>query len=98
MRYRSRLDIISSVMRVASRNGASRTRIMYGAYISSRQAKEYLALLTEQGLVAYDGSGQVYKLTDRGRQFLKAADRMGRLVGPESEVRATQDTTIPSHS
>ena len=45
MRYRSRTEIISVILDAA--NGATKTKIMYHAFLSYAQMKEYLRVLTE---------------------------------------------------
>ena len=40
MKYRSRTEIVSAMLRIANR-GATKTRIMYGAYLSYAQVMEY---------------------------------------------------------
>lgn len=51
MKYRSRLEIIASMLQVASRGDASRTTIMYKSFISHAQLKEFLSFLLQKGLV-----------------------------------------------
>ena len=41
MKYRSRTDIVSQILEAAN-GGATKTKIMYEAYLSYAQPKEYL--------------------------------------------------------
>ncbi|HEX9320184.1 MAG TPA: winged helix-turn-helix domain-containing protein, partial [Nitrososphaeraceae archaeon] len=50
MKYRSRSDIIGLILEAAN-GGATKTKIMYKSYLSFAQLRDYLAMLTEQGLV-----------------------------------------------
>ena len=61
MKYRSRTDIITAVLRAAS-GGATKTKILYGAYLSYAQIKEYLDFLLAKDLLRCDEAG-VYTLT-----------------------------------
>ena len=55
MKNRTYHDILAKVLEAA--NGTDRTtktRIMYGAYLSSNQLKEYIAYCQGHGLISYD--------------------------------------------
>jgi predicted transcriptional regulator len=56
MKYRSRTEIVSNILDAA--NGkATKTKIMYKAFLSYPQLKEYLSVLTENNLIEYlDGT------------------------------------------
>ncbi len=79
MKYRSRTDIISQVL-LAANGGATKTKIMYSAYLSYAQLKEYLSVLLENGLIEYQQGEQKYKTTPKGLQFLKTYEDMGQMV------------------
>ena len=46
------------------------TEIMYRAYMSYEQFKEYLALVTARKLVEYNSTKKTYKITSAGKEFL----------------------------
>ncbi|MFL6431808.1 MAG: winged helix-turn-helix domain-containing protein, partial [Nitrososphaeraceae archaeon] len=48
MKYRSRTDIVGLILEAAN-GGATKTRIMYKAFLSYAQLKEYLTVLLEKG-------------------------------------------------
>lgn len=52
MKYRSRTDIVSQVLEAAN-GGATKTKIMYKAYLSYEQLKEYLMVLVQNDLLEY---------------------------------------------
>jgi predicted transcriptional regulator len=82
MRYRSRLEVIGSILRIVrSSSGTSKTRIMYGSYISSNQLKDYLGFALERGLLVYDEGTRTYRLTEKGQRFLNISDRVQQLLG-----------------
>ena len=64
----------------AAINGATKTRIMYGAYLSYAQVKEYLSFLIEKELIrAEEGSG-LYKLTQKGVQLLRVYEDISDMI------------------
>ena len=73
MKYRSRTDIVSQILEAASNdsNGATKTKIMYKAFLSYAQLKDYVNMLVENNLLRYDLDSQVFKTTEKGHKFLK---------------------------
>jgi predicted transcriptional regulator len=77
MKYRDRIDIISSVLEVANvGDDTTKTRIMYNANLSHDQLKEYLTVLTERDLLSYDLDSHTFKTTEKGLRFLEIYNRM----------------------
>ena len=65
MKYRGRTEIVSNILDAA--NGrATKTKIMYKAYLSYAQLKEYLSVLIENNLLEYIEGTQTYKTTEKG--------------------------------
>ena len=81
MKYRSRTDICSQILEAAN-GGTTKTRIMYNAYLSYAQLKEYLSVLTENGLLEYQEGEHKYKTTEKGLQFMRAYEHMNTMTGP----------------
>jgi predicted transcriptional regulator len=79
MKYRSRTDIAALILQAAN-GGAAKTKIMYRAFLSYAQLKEYLAVLLENGLVEYLGAEQIFKTTDKGSRFLHLYGQVGNLI------------------
>lgn len=52
------------------------TEIMYRAYMSYEQFKEYLALVTSKKLVEYNATRKTYKLTPVGKDFLVKCEKL----------------------
>jgi predicted transcriptional regulator len=80
MRYRSRTDIISEILDAANGGGATKTKIMYQAFISYSQMKEYLRVLTENDLLRYDAYTQTFKTTEKGLRFLNTYNQMDGMI------------------
>jgi predicted transcriptional regulator len=93
MKYRSRLEIIASMLQVASSGDASRTTIMYKSFISHAQLKEFLSFLMQKGLILeyHKGGGKshreertlLYKTTEKGIYLLHLYNEMNDLLGLE---------------
>ena len=79
MKYRSRTDIAALILEAAN-GGAAKTKIMYRAFLSYAQLKEYLAVLLENGLVEYLGAQQIFKTTDKGSRFLHLYSQVDNLI------------------
>jgi len=69
MKYRSRADITKDILDAAN-GGRTKTKIMYKAYLSYTQLKEYLSMLIENGLIKYDSSEMTFTTTAKGLQYL----------------------------
>ena len=80
MKYRSRNHIISEILDAANGGNATKTKLMYKAYLSFGQIKEYLSVLTENDLLSYDAHTQTFKTTQRGLMFLKAYNQMHDMI------------------
>jgi predicted transcriptional regulator len=93
MKYRSRSEIISLILETANK-GATRTRIMYGAYLSYSQLKEYLQFLQGKDLLMYEEGTNLYSLTAKGLECLSAIGEMNDMISltddkPRSQVKVT---------
>lgn len=85
MKYRSRTEIVAMILQ-SVRSGATKTKIMYKAYLSYTQIKEYLSFLQENDLIKYEEGAQVYIITEKGLQFLHAYDEISELVTPKVDA------------
>jgi predicted transcriptional regulator len=74
MKYRSRTEIASGILEAAN-GGTTKTKIMYKAFLSYAQLKEYLTMLTVNGLLANDPPS-TYKTTSKGLRYLDATRKM----------------------
>lgn len=67
-KYRDRLQIIASILSIASRK-AKKTQIMYQANLSYRLLCRYLVEVLDAGLVRFENEER-YVLTSKGKEFL----------------------------
>ncbi|HSF00866.1 MAG TPA: winged helix-turn-helix domain-containing protein [Nitrososphaeraceae archaeon] len=78
MKNRSRTEIVATILEAAN-GGATKTKIMYKAFVSYAQLREYLSVLLENNLIYLEGI-QTYKTTEKGLNFLKMHDEIGELL------------------
>ncbi len=79
MGNRSRTEIVSNILDAAN-GGATKTKIMYIAFLSYNQLKEYLSILMENNLIEYlDGIHQ-FKTTEKGLNLLNMHNEMAELL------------------
>ena len=79
MKYRSRTEIVGNILDAAN-GGATKTKIMYKAFLSYGQLKEYLSVLIENNLIEYRDGTRKFKTTEKGLNFLKMHNAIGELL------------------
>jgi|SRR5438270_2556266 len=81
MKYRSRTEIVSAMLSTTNGSGTTKTKIMYKAFLSYSQLKEYLSILVQNGLLSFDSVSQTYKTTPKGLKFLQLSEQLGGMFG-----------------
>ena len=84
MKYRSRTEIVAMILDAAN-GGATKTKIMYKAFLSYAQLREYLSVLIENALIEYVEGSQTYKTTEKGLNFLKMHNEIGELLSSTTQ-------------
>ena len=79
MKNRSRTEIVGNILDAAN-GGATKTKIMYIAFLSYGQLREYLSILIEHNLLEYIEGTQTYRTTEKGINFLKIYSEIGELL------------------
>ena len=79
MGNRSRTEIVGNILDAAN-GGATNTKIMYIAFLSFNQLKEYLSILIENNLIEYLDGTKTFKTTEKGLNFLKMHNEIGELL------------------
>ena len=69
-----------SMILEAGNGSATKTKIMYKAFLSYAQLKEYLSVLIENNLLEYLDGTQSYKTTEKGLNFLKMHNEISELL------------------
>jgi predicted transcriptional regulator len=80
MKHRSRTEIVCNILDAANGGGATKTNIMYTAFLSYAQLNEYLSVLIENNLLEYLDGTHKFKTTDKGLFFLKIHNEIGELL------------------
>ena len=80
MRYRSRIDIMSQILEAANGGGATKSKMMYKAFLNYVQLREFLTVLTEIKLLSYDGETHTFKTTEKGLRFLDTYNQIGDVM------------------
>jgi predicted transcriptional regulator len=79
MKYRSRTDIVALILEAAN-GGVTKTRIMYKAFLSYAQLKEYLTVLLEKDVLEYEDETQLFRTTEKGLQLLQMYNQFDEMM------------------
>ena len=79
MGNRSRTELVGSILDAAN-GGATKTKIMYIAFLSFNQLKEYLSILIENNLIEYLDGTKTFKTTEKGLNYLKMNNQIEELL------------------
>ena len=79
MKYRSRTEITAMILDTANME-TTKTKIMYNAYLSYNQVKEYISILLENNLLEYLEGARTFRTTEKGLNFLKMHREMAELL------------------
>ena len=85
MKYRSRTEIVRNILD-ATNGGATKTKIMYIAFLSYGQLKEYLSILIENNLIEYLDGTNKFKTTEKGLNFLKMHNQIEELLQTTTKI------------
>jgi predicted transcriptional regulator len=88
MGNRSRTEIVAMILDAANGGGGeTKTRIMYFAFLSYNQVKEYLSVLIENNLIEYLVGTHEFKTTQKGLNLLKVHNEMGELLQQSNTIK-----------
>ena len=79
MGNRSRTEIVGNILDAAN-GGATKTKIMYIAFLSYGQLNEYLSVLIENNLIEYLDGTKTFKTTEKGLKLLQMHNEMAQLL------------------
>ncbi|HEY9486002.1 MAG TPA: winged helix-turn-helix domain-containing protein [Nitrososphaeraceae archaeon] len=88
MGNRSRTEIVAMILDAANEGGGeTKTKIMYFAFLSYNQLKEYLSVLDENNLIEYLEGANKYKTTEKGLFFLKMHNELEELLLQSTTIK-----------
>jgi predicted transcriptional regulator len=87
MGNRSRTEIVAMILDAANEGGETKTKIMYFAFLSYNQVKEYLSILIENNLLEYLDGTHKFKTTEKGLFFLKMHNEIRKLLPQTSTIK-----------
>ena len=79
MKYRSRTDIVGLILEAAN-GGATKTKIMYKAFLSYAQLKEYLGVLLQNDVLEYEDETQLFRTTEKGLRLLQMYNQFDEMM------------------
>ena len=65
---------------LTANGGVTKTKIMYKAYLSYNQLREYLSILIENNLIEFLDGDNKFKTTEKGLNLLKMHNEMAELL------------------
>jgi len=90
MRNRQKDEIMRDIL-YSAQGGVGITKIMFHAYLTHSQAKEYTLSLMKSGLLEQDaesGSLRQFRTTPKGVEYLSAVERMSDMLAIETRRAA----------
>jgi predicted transcriptional regulator len=81
MKYKSSIEVMGQILQVANgSNNATKTKIMYQAFLSYNHLEEHLLFLIKKGLLHYDGNTRTFRTTEKGIQFLEVYNHLEDMI------------------
>ena len=91
MKYRSRFEFAATILEVAQAGNSTKTRLMYGSFLSFAQINEYLSFLLGNALITKSDDTHIYALTEKGMRFLRVYDEIAKLIPLDEPAPAVAD-------
>jgi predicted transcriptional regulator len=92
LKHRSKEEISALILEaILNSNRATQTIIMYKAYLTHAQLKEFLSGLVEKGLIEYQKEDRLYTITEKGAYFLQVYNQLNQL-----QINNVPNTTAES--
>jgi predicted transcriptional regulator len=79
MKNRGRTEMLVAMLEVA-KGKVTKTKIMYSAFLSYAQLKEYLSILIDKNLIEYSNGTQTFKTTEKGLNCLQMYREIGEFL------------------
>ena len=82
MKHRSRSEIVGAILEAVNGGGATKSTIMYKAFLSYDNMKKCLLSLAEDGLIEYEQGRMTYRTTAKGMHLLQLYNNVNEMVQP----------------
>jgi predicted transcriptional regulator len=80
LKHRSKEEITALILEaIVNTNRPTQTMIMYKAYLTHAQLKEFLSSLIEKDLIEYHKLERIYTITQKGMHFLEVYNQLNQL-------------------
>jgi predicted transcriptional regulator len=80
LKHRSKEEISALILEaIVHTNRATQTIIMYKAYLTHSQLKQFLSSLADKGLIEYQREDRLYRITEKGIYFLQVYNQLSQL-------------------
>jgi predicted transcriptional regulator len=80
LKHRSKEEITALVLEaIVNTDRPTQTMIMYKAYLTHVQLKQFLASLIEKGFIEYHNLERIYTITEKGMHFLEVYNQLNQL-------------------
>ena len=81
MAYRTREEIFASILDIAgSGAGITRSKLMFGSYLTYAQVVEYSRILIQRGLLEYDPINRTYRTNPSGFTYIQLQNELNQMV------------------
>jgi predicted transcriptional regulator len=95
LKHRSKEEIAASILEaIVNTNRPTQTMIMYKAYLTHVQLKQFLASLMEKGLIEYHNLERIYTITEKGIHFLDVYNQLNQLHTSTREFQIIEPTQL----
>jgi predicted transcriptional regulator len=82
MKHRSKVEIIAAMLEtIMADSSMSSSKIMYKAFLSYKQLKEYVPLLLQNELIRHGEKDRTFMITDKGLYYLEMYNNLPEFVG-----------------
>ena len=78
------MDIIKQILEIL-RQETTKTKIMYGAYITYSQLNEYVPYLLEIKMIMRREGTELYRLTEKGYRLLNKCRELDEFTGTKEQ-------------
>ncbi len=96
MKYRSKIEVMGQILLVANGSNATKTKIMYQAFLSYKQLEEHLSFLIKKGLLCFDENTRTFRVTEKGLQFLEMYNHIEDMIKYEHKKNENSNPHLES--